>query len=132
LTRFFDTNVLVYAFLDVAKQSAAQTALALGGIISAQVLNEFTSVAHRKRQRPWPEIEAAVAVIRMQFPEVVPITAATHAAAMTLARAHLIGFYDALTVASAIEAGCGTLVTEDMQHGRRFGDLTVINPFIGV
>jgi predicted nucleic acid-binding protein len=40
-------------------------------------------------------------------------------------------FYDALIVSSAIEAGCDTLYSEDMQHGRSIGGLTIINPFIG-
>jgi predicted nucleic acid-binding protein len=40
-----------------------------------------------------------------------------------------LAFYDALIVAAAIEAGCDTLFTEDMQHGRKFGSLTVVNPF---
>jgi antitoxin MazE len=28
------------------------------------------------------------------------------------------------------EAGCETLFSEDFAHGRRFGDLTIINPFL--
>ncbi|TMJ22041.1 MAG: PIN domain-containing protein [Alphaproteobacteria bacterium] len=47
-----------------------------------------------------------------------------------LARDHGLAFYDALIVAAALEAGCDTLFTEDMQHGRKFGSLTIINPFI--
>jgi predicted nucleic acid-binding protein len=36
---------------------------------------------------------------------------------------------DALIVAAAIEAGCDRLYSEDLQHGRRFGDCVVLNPF---
>ena len=32
-------------------------------------------------------------------------------------------------VASALEAGCDTLYSEDMQHGRVFHELTIRNPF---
>jgi predicted nucleic acid-binding protein len=39
-------------------------------------------------------------------------------------------FYDALIVASAIEAGCDTLYSEDMQDGRTIGALTIRNPFV--
>src|SRR5437764_662000 len=49
---------------------------------------------------------------------------------LKLARDHGLAFYDALIVAAALEAGCDTLFTEDMQHGRKFGSLTIINPFI--
>jgi predicted nucleic acid-binding protein len=34
-----------------------------------------------------------------------------------------------LIVASALEAGCDTLYSEDMQHGRAFGGLTIVDPF---
>jgi predicted nucleic acid-binding protein len=128
VTAFFDTNVLVYAFLDIEKRQSALEALSQGGVISAQVLNEFTQVARRKRQRSWLEIEAAVAVIRIRFPDVMPLTAETHAQALALARDHGLSFYDALIVASALEAGCDTLYSEDLQDGRRFPGLTIVDP----
>ncbi len=129
MTPFFDTNVIVYAFLDIARRERSLDLIASGGVISAQVLNEFTNVARRKRERDWTEIERAVSVIRARFPDVVPLTADTHASALGLARDHGLSFYDALIVAAALEAGCDTLYSEDMQHGRRFGGLTVVNPF---
>jgi predicted nucleic acid-binding protein len=46
-----------------------------------------------------------------------------------LARDHGFAFYDALIVAAAIEAGCDTLFTEDMQHGLTIDKLTICNPF---
>ena len=51
-------------------------------------------------------------------------------AAVSLAENHRLSFYDALIVASAIEAGCDTLYTEVMQHDRAIGGLTIRNPFI--
>ena len=130
MTPFFDTNILVYAFLDVAKRERALDLIASGGIISAQVLNEFTNVARRKGQRDWAEIERAVSVIRVRFPDVMPLTVDTHAAALGLSRDHGLAFYDALVVASAIEAECDILYSEDMQHGRAVGGLRIHNPFI--
>lgn len=130
MTPFFDTNVLVYAFLDVARRERAVDLIASGGVISAQVLNEFTNVARRKRERDWADIERAVSVIRARFPEIMPLTADTHAAALGLARDHGLAFYDALIVASAIEAECDILYSEDMQHGRGIGGLIMVNPFI--
>jgi predicted nucleic acid-binding protein len=126
---FFDTNVLVYAFSEGPKREPAREALAAGGVISAQVLNEFTNVSRRKQKREWADIEAALAVVRDRFPEVAPLTADTHAAALALARDHGFPFYDALIVAAAIEAGCDTLFSEDMQDGRAIGGLTIRNPF---
>jgi predicted nucleic acid-binding protein len=130
VTPFFDTNILVYAFLDIDRRERALDLIASGGVISAQVLNEFTNVARRKRQRDWAEIERAVSVIRARFPDVMPLTAGTHAAALGLARDHDFAFYDALVVASAIEGGCDILYSEDMQHGRSVGGLVIVNPFL--
>jgi len=74
-------------------------------------------------------IEAAVNSIRFRFPDIVALTAETHTAALGLAREHGLAFYDALIVAFAIEAGCDTLYSEDMQHGRDLASLTIRNPF---
>jgi predicted nucleic acid-binding protein len=71
-----------------------------------------------------------VSVIRARFPDVVPLTADTHASALGLARDHGLSFHDALIVAAAIEAGCETLYSENMQHGRTFGGLVIVNPFV--
>lgn len=38
-------------------------------------------------------------------------------------------FYDALIAAAAMEADVPTLYSEDLRHGRRFGPLTILNPF---
>ena len=35
----------------------------------------------------------------------------------------------ALIVATAIEAGCDTLLSEDLQDGRRIAGLRIVNPF---
>jgi predicted nucleic acid-binding protein len=126
---FIDTNVLVYAQLDDVRSSRAQSLLAAGGVISVQVLNEFTSVLRKKLGRSWADIEAAVEDVRAALDPARPLTTDTHAAGIVLAREHSLGFYDALIVASALEAGCKTLLTEDLQHGRTIGGLTIQNPF---
>jgi predicted nucleic acid-binding protein len=130
VTSFFDTNVFVYAFLRGPKQAPARRALADGGAISAQVLNEFVNAMRRKHQRSWRDIEGALAVILDRFPDVAALTSATNAAAVALARDHGLAFSDALIVAAANEAKCETLYSEDLQHGRRFGALAVVNPFL--
>lgn len=128
---FLDSNVLIYAVLPTdARSATAQGLLAAGGTISVQVLNEFASVAKRKLQRSWPEIVQALADIRLLCPTPLPLTAATHGAALGLADRHGFSFYDALIVASALEGGCTTLLTEDMQDGLVVaGRLTLRNPF---
>ena len=130
MSAFFDSNILIYAFSTDARRGRALAAIADGGVISVQVLNEFTSVLRRKQKQDWNVIEAALHALRFRFPDVVPLTVDTHAAAFGLAREHGLGFYDALIVAAAAEAGCNTLYSEDMQHGRAIAGLTISNPFI--
>ena len=128
--RFLDTNILIYAFAAGEPRSArAEALLAEGGVIGVQVLNEFTSVTRRKLGWQWKEVEAALAVIEELLGQARPLTAAIHAHAVALARDHELSFYDALIVAAAAEAGCRSLMSEDMQHGQKFGALTIENPF---
>lgn len=128
---FLDTNILVYAAGTQDRRAEIATALvAEGGIISVQVLNEFASVARRKLDRPWPEVVSALAAFRVLCSEPRPITVATHEAALEIAERDGFNVYDALIVASALEAGCTTLLSEDMQDGRTIaGRLTIRNPF---
>jgi predicted nucleic acid-binding protein len=44
-------------------------------------------------------------------------------------RRHRIAFWDALIVEAALSRGCTTLLSEDLQDGRRFGALVIENPF---
>ena len=39
------------------------------------------------------------------------------------------GFYDSLIVTAALEAGCGTLYTEDLQHDKQIEGLRIVDPF---
>lgn len=130
MSAFWDTNVFVYAFIGGPKQQIARARLTAGGRISVQVLNEFASVMSKKMRQPWREVERFLSVIRVRFPSAAPLTLETHAAAVALARDHSLVFYDALILAAAIEAGCETLYSEDFQHGQRFGELRVVNPFL--
>jgi len=128
--RFLDTNILIYAQQSDAKGRRAREILAEGGEISVQVLNEFTHVLHRKFRRTWPEIEAALEDIARVLPAPRPLTRDTHASAMAICRQIGCSFYDAHILASALEANCEELLSEDLQDGRRLGKLTIRNPFI--
>ena len=128
---FFDTNVIVYAFRKHdPRNQAAETLLAAGGVLSVQVLNEFVSVARRKLGRSWQEVRRALNILRALCPEPVPLTVETHEAALRIAEKHGYRIYDALVIASALEAGCVTLYSEDLHDGQTFyGQLSIRNPF---
>ena len=130
MTAFLDTNVLVYAQFTGAKGEVARQLILTGGVISVQVLNEFASVLHRKFRLDWDAVAEAIADMRIALDPVRPIDVSTHTDAVALARSNGFSFYDSLIVASALEAGCDILLTEDLQAGRRIAGLTVVNPFI--
>jgi predicted nucleic acid-binding protein len=128
---FLDTNILVYATLsDDPRRIAAERVLDGRGTISVQVLNEFTNVARGKLNRSWAKIEAMLELVKGKVDRVRTVTVATHDRAVRLARDHGLSFYDALIVAAALEGGCDTLYTEDMQDGRVLEGLTIRNPFL--
>lgn len=128
--RFFDTNVLVYLLsADTAKADRAEETLASGGIISVQVLNEFTSVALRKLGMKVSEVREALEPI-IAICQVVPLTTQIHHWALQVAERHRLAFYDALIIAAALESGCTTLYTEDLQDGLVIDrTLKIRNPF---
>lgn len=127
---FFDTNILLYASGgEGEKQDRAKACLAGGGVASVQVLNEFVSVSRRKMKRPWSEIETELDLIRALDMEVVAVTLAAHEAGVAMAWNHHLNIYDAVIIASAQQAGCDVLWTEDMDDGRRMDRLTIRNPF---
>ena len=54
----------------------------------------------------------------------------THDEALRLAERYGYSISDSLILASALEAGCETLWSEDMQHGLKIdGRLRIANPF---
>jgi predicted nucleic acid-binding protein len=127
---FLDSNVLVYAFTSDPRAEAAQALLERGCAISVQGLNEFANVARRKLGKSWREIRDDLAAIRTVCPIVIPIDVDTHETALRLAERHGFAMFDALMVATALQAGSTTLWSEDMQDGMLIdGKLRIANPF---
>ena len=130
MTAFIDTNVLIYAQGTGAKSEVARTVILTGGVISVQVLNEFVAVLRRKFGFDWDVVAEAVADVRAALDPVRPLDISTHTEALTLATSYGFNLHDSLIVAAALEAGCDTLLTEDLQAGQRIESLTVVNPFV--
>jgi predicted nucleic acid-binding protein len=130
---FFDTNVLVYAASENERKAGrAQQLVAEGGTISVQILNEAANVARRKLRLSWPDTHAFLETIKAVL-NVRPITLQVHEAGMLLAQKFQLAIYHAVIVASALDAKCDTLWSEDMHDGMVFENrLKVINPFRAV
>jgi predicted nucleic acid-binding protein len=132
-TPFFDTNVLIYAFAkDDRRTVIAEALLAGGGKLSVQTLNEFVAVAVRKLAMPWNEVLEALSALRVLCPSPVPVTLRTHEGALRIIERYGYHIYDSLVIAAALEAGCGTLFSEDLHDGQIIDGLTIRNPFAEV
>ncbi|HVW91701.1 MAG TPA: PIN domain-containing protein [Devosia sp.] len=127
---FFDSNILLYfVSSDLAKSERAKSRVRDGGTISVQVLNEVANVARRKMRMDWAEIADVLGVFRGLL-TVRPLTVDIHELGLRIAARHRLSIYDAMIVASALEAGCEVLYSEDMHHGTQIeGGLRIANPF---
>lgn len=128
---FLDTSVVVYAFTPGDPRRDQARALLTGDFrVSVQVLNEFANVVRRKMKLPWPDVSMAVSDLCRLAPRPAPITLVTSQRALRLAARYGFSIYDCLIVASALEAGCAVLLSEDMQDGQVIDEtLTLRNPF---
>jgi len=128
---FLDTNVLIYAAVkDDARTPKAEALLASGGMVSVQSLNEFAAVARRKLGMSWKEVKEFLELIGILCPKPVPLSLDIHKGALVIAEKYGYGIYDALIASAAIEAGCKTLYSEDLQDGQIINrQLTIRNPF---
>lgn len=126
---FLDSNIILYLLsADERKANIAESLLSQTPCISVQVLNEITSVCHRKLHMPWADILDLLAAVKASC-RVVPLTVDTHAQAVGIAQQHRLSFYDAHIVAAALACGAHTLMSEDMHHSMRLHGLRIENPF---
>jgi predicted nucleic acid-binding protein len=135
---FLDTNVLVYSIdpLSPAKRQSARQLVILGattkdGVISYQVVQEFVNVALRNFQSIMSRADMEDFLQGVLFPMMaVPSSPWLFLDALRLQDGNQLSWYDALIVAAAIQGRCKILYSEDLQHGRRFSDLVIQNPFL--
>ncbi len=133
---FFDTNVLLYADdasggpkTDIARGLLREALIQRNGVVSTQVLQEYYVNAAKKLRLEGSAARARVEVY-LGF-DVVTVTPPLVLAAVDLHRLDTLSFWDALVVRAAEQANCSTLYSEDLQAGRRFGGVRVVNPFVG-
>lgn len=129
---FIDTNIWVYAHFqetnkkfDIALELLETTPLLVS---STQVLNEYYSVMLKKKIADVLIQDNIEVMIDISDIQVIQIT--------TLRQAHQIklkygfSYWDSLVLASALEAGCQRIYSEDMQHQQIIeNSLMVVNPF---
>lgn len=129
-----DTNILVYA-VDRDGGERHRRSMELVGraaqrdcVLTLQSLAEFYHATTRKNLL---EASDSGGFVR-DWLEVFEVASAGSAAlddAMSAVDEHRLSFWDALLWATARQAGCSAIVSEDMQHGRRLGGVEFVNPF---
>jgi len=128
---FFDTNILIYAFAENdSRLEKSEQLVNAGGVVSVQILNEVANTLCRKFRFSWPRIGGIVGAILNTCPNPVPLNIDTHRAALRICERYRYSMYDGLIIASALEAGCRVLYTEDLQHGQVIDGLRIENPFV--
>jgi predicted nucleic acid-binding protein len=134
---FFDTNILIYLFDDSASAKRERAlelyrdaALHDAIVMSAQILNEFFTVALRNPVRTM-SIEAAERAVRnfAKFP-LVSLDAELTLKAIERVKKSQLNFWDALVIEAALRGGADVLYSEDMHHGMDFDGVRLVNPFV--
>lgn len=134
-----DTNIIVYSEQLVAENDRAKGELSRNlirrlfsaagrPILPAQALFEFVEVARRKFGLcPIEASERArMMVVAYEFR---PSNLTIVADALGLLERHRLQIFDAVVVATAANAGCDLLLSEDLQDGFRWNGVTISNPF---
>lgn len=131
-----DTNILVYAADNSAGARHARAveivdrAVDCNCVLTLQALSEFYAAVTRKNLVSRKDASAQIRDWIDLFPTVGATSTALHDATQA-AQTGRFGFWDALLLATAREAGCVTALSEDMHGGSRFGAIAVLNPFAG-
>jgi len=127
---FLDTNVVLYAFTPSGEKTlTAERILYEGGVVSVQVLSELTSVSCTKFKMSWSEVMRVIQGTTMLCPNPRALRYETFIEALRISERYGFSIWDGSILASALDAGCTILYTEDLQHGQVVDGLRIENPF---
>ncbi len=133
---FFDSNILIYAYdtRDLNKQNQAQALLLQAtqsqtAVLSAQVLGEFFVVVTRKIPQPMTSLEAGEVIAQLGSWEVVPLNFSLVQRAIATQHKYGTSYWDSLIISAAERAGCGRILSEDLNSGQLYHGIEVQNPF---
>ena len=135
---FIDTNLFIYQIEteDMAKADVANRIIR-GGIeagnacISFQVVQECLNTIVRKAEISLTREQAEQYLLDSLSPllRIYP-SISFYRRGLEIQNRYQFSFYDSLIIAAALEAGCKTLYSEDLQHGQQIEQLTIQNPFV--
>jgi predicted nucleic acid-binding protein len=133
---FYDTNILLYAAMaqikpdDMAKRAIAIDLIGEGRFaISSQVMAEFYHNATKPAPNMPSQDETCQWLDQIASQLCVSVGPDTVWNGISISRRYDISYWDGAIIAAAHEAGVTRLITEDLNDGQRYGDVTVFNPF---
>ena len=133
--RFVDTNVLLYAVIDLpgeaGKRRSAVDLLNQSDLaLSVQVLQEFYHQATRPNRPAALTHEQALRFIESvsRFP-VQEITLDVFHAGLSISHRYRLSYWDSAILAAARTIGCEEVYSEDLSDEQDYDGLRVINPF---
>jgi len=126
-----DTNILVYGHSgDSRKKQIGRTLMNDVPVISSQVISEYLNVMQRVFKKEKNELIQTTALL-LRNCIIKPVAISTVELAARLIKRYDFQLFDGLIVASALEAGCDVLYSEDMQNGLIVEKyLTITNPYL--
>ena len=132
---FLDANVLLYASSnaveDKNKRDRAQALMiAAPFALSAQVLQEYIANALRKKQLGISETNIHSMLEIAATATVLPVSLELILTSVQIRRKFQVSHWDATIIAAALELGCTTLYSEDLNHGQKYDGVQVVNPFL--
>jgi len=133
---FVDSNVWIYLFTSNEKDKNTNARRFISEnslnhnilVISYQVLNEVASVLKTKKKFNEVNIRFVIETM-LNLCVVQDFTKNILLKASVLREEHVFSYWDSLIVATALEAHCNKLSSEDMQHGQTISSLTIHNIF---
>ena len=128
---FIDTNIVIYALGPTSTKAHLAAPLFVGSpSISTQVLSETANVASKRLALSISEIRKLITSLEAMCQVEIISLSAIHTA-LNIQERYKFSWYDSLIVASALEAGCDSLYSEDMQNDQEVeGRLRIVNPFV--
>jgi predicted nucleic acid-binding protein len=134
--QFLDTNILIYAHDRSAgdkhiraKELVRELWQSGEGCLSVQVLQEFYVNVTQKVSKPLAAEVAAQIIADLSLWQVHRPGVEDILDAIRLQDRYQITFWDAMIVASAIQMGCQTLWSEDLNPGQVYDQVRVQSPF---
>ena len=134
---FIDSNVLIYAATgagtELAKRQRAFDVLKQGRIgLSTQVLQEFYVTVTRKVQIKLSSAQAVAWIEQLEQAECFVVDKSAVKAAVATSNRFKISYWDAAIVIAAQALEAKVLYSEDLNHGKMFGSVQKLNPFVGL